>query len=73
MATNPTCGKPFGACEKRPGHDDECGTQDVQWLTHQVAELSKGRCPHSGLPGPECKAHICDCNDFETIWGVSQK
>jgi hypothetical protein len=35
--------------------------------------LARNQCPHSGLSGPECKSWLCDCFDYEDLWGVSQK
>jgi len=35
--------------------------------------LAKNQCPYSGLSGPECKSLLCDCFEFENIWGVSRK
>lgn len=35
--------------------------------------VKAGVCPYSGDPGPECKSWLCDCFEFEDVWGVSQK
>jgi hypothetical protein len=40
---------------------------------HVAACLIKNVCPYSGLDGPECKSWLCDCFEFEELWGVSQK
>lgn len=39
----------------------------------KAKEVEKGRCPYSGLRGPECKSWLCDCFEFEEKWGVSRK
>jgi hypothetical protein len=47
--------------------------EDIKWQTHYMLCLAKNQCPYSGLGGPECKSWLCDCFEFEDIWGVSQK
>lgn len=44
-----------------------------EWLRHEEKALSENRCPHSGLLGPECKKHLCDCFDYIERWGESQR
>ena len=53
--------------------DDQIDEQEAEWREYEAKELAAGRCPHSGLPGPECKSWLCDCFDYEAEWGVSQK
>lgn len=43
-----------------------------EWRTYESRCLAVNECPYSGLPGPECKRHICDCVSYEDRWGVSQ-
>lgn len=47
--------------------------QMIEWQEFERKELAEGRCPNSGLSGPECKSWLCDCFDYEDLWGVSQK
>jgi hypothetical protein len=47
--------------------------QKASWDAHVVTSLAKNVCPYSGLEGPECKSWLCDCFEFEDLWGVSQK
>lgn len=47
--------------------------QRAQWEAHVMVSLAKNMCPYSGLDGPECKSWLCDCFEFEDIWGPSQK
>lgn len=53
-----------------PDHSD---AQEAQWRAFEAAELAAGRCPYSGLPGRTCKSVLCDCFDFEALWGVSRR
>ena len=43
----------------------EARLREVGWRDFEAASLADGKCPHSGLPGPECKAGLCDCFDYE--------
>lgn len=47
--------------------------RDAEWEFYIKASVEQNRCPYSGLDGPECKSWLCDCFEFEDIWGVSQK
>ena len=49
-------------------HPEEKG-----WEAWKMIALAKNQCPYSGLDGPECKSWLCDCFEFEDIWGESQK
>lgn len=51
----------------------EAEAREAEWKAMVEAEVAKGRCPYSGLAGPECKSYLCDCFEFEDQWGVSQK
>lgn len=51
----------------------DLAAQKAQWDAHVVTSLAKNMCPYSGLEGPECKSWLCDCFDFEELWGVSQR
>ena len=53
--------------------EEQWDKQQQQWDAHVVTSLAKNVCPYSGLEGPECKSWLCDCFDFEELWGVSQK
>ena len=43
------------------------------WPAYVEENLEKGLCPYSGLPGPECKSWLCDCFEFDELWGPSFK
>jgi hypothetical protein len=47
--------------------------REAEWEFYIKASVEQNRCPYSGLNGPECKSWLCDCFEFEDIWGVSQK
>lgn len=47
--------------------------QQAQWRAFVDESVAEGLCPYSGLPGPECKSWLCDCFEFESLWGVSKK
>ncbi len=53
--------------------EDDYEKQEAQWEAHVMVCLAKNQCPYSGLGGPECKSWLCDCFEFEDIWGVSKK
>ena len=62
---------PEPACPNCELSQDEVRGQRFE--AYVASEVEQGRCPYSGLMGPECKSWLCDCFDFEDIWGVSQK
>lgn len=55
------------------GGHSAMSTSDSKWEAWKMVCLAKNQCPYSGLGGPECKSWLCDCFEFEDIWGVSQK
>ena len=55
-------------------NNEEMENEQIEkWEHFKANEVIKGYCPFSGLKIIACKKRLCDCFEFEDVYGVSQK